>query len=161
MHPPTHVLGSSCSTCSNDQPCCTNVDLNPLLILQGDLKSYGERNVEPWTDRTYRAVPKRNGDCVHFVSGQCNLGSKRPTVCRTYPLLYDGQRWILDAQCPAAAITMFRAALSGSEESEFIRRAIMRLRAAGPDLTEPVRQITYNWRYVLTVDESTFPKSLR
>ena len=162
MHPPNNVLGPSCTACVHDQPCCTNRDINPLPLLAEDLPAYGRENVEPWPGAkgVFRAIPGDGGDRDHLTSDGCRLGSKRPVVCRAYPILYDGETWRLDAQCPAASLLVYRAAFSESDESRFMRNAVKRLLQHGKLLKVPVAQITERWRYSLVIDKASIPRKL-
>lgn len=165
MHPKSPL---DCRACERSQSCCRNVGLFPIPVLPEEVEDFGQDNVEEFVgadeeehEDLFVVLPGPRGHCPHLrKDGGCGLGSKRPSFCKSYPLLYDGDLWYLDAGCPKAASVTFTAALSeDSEEFSFLARAVRLLYFTVGDRHRAVieRRVS-GWRFPLVIGE--IPKKL-
>lgn len=153
-----------CASCERQQSCCRNVGLFPVPVLPEEVEDFGPDNVEEFDadgEELYVALPGRRGHCPHLgEDGKCCLGSRRPSFCQAYPLLYDGELWYLDAGCPKATNLTFYAALSeDSDEFSFMARAVRRLFfKVGDRHRAVIEHRVSGWRFPLVIGE--IPKKL-
>ena len=119
----------NCSQCRHEREVIlTHQDLTRLRTMGHYEETFARKSRH---GHNLKELIFENGDCVFLKNGRCSVYYNRPLACKIFPYTFDGEKGLIDINCPHAG--EFRS------DPSFLPRAEMGMESILDDIDRTLR----------------------